>query len=1013
MRRSRKKQENRALVVLWFESRSGRLYKMITKILITLFLTFLFVTVSVLSFDDIFNNVISNPESEGLIFPDGMNNVIVYFKDDSVNLNSLNSQKVTGSSVTKSKQFVSLNNDEIKLNHVFKSLNGFTAEISNDTLNDLLSNPNVEVYYDLPVYEALNESVGIINADELWNYTYNGINLTGIGESICVIDSGINYSHPMFGSCTEKEFLEGNCNKVPGGWDFINNDSNPMDDRGHGTKVSSVIASADDNYKGVAPDAKIIAVKSLDALGSGSDSSVIKGIDWCIDNAERFNISVISMSLASVIYYSDYCDNHFLEGGYTRPVNEAAAKNISVVAAAGNEGLGRLPAPACNSNVIAVGATDKNDNLADLDWWATNRNNLTDLLAPGVNIKIPYDKTELTITHGTSIATPHVSGSLVLLRQFLRMNRENNINSSLLLNSLKETGVDVHENTCISFSGICLNNEYVCLNSTPTSNIINDCHNFTFKRIDVKAALISLDKYPPIINISSPLNDEFLEGNEIMSTSVSDFGAGVSSVYLSIFQEDDLVNYSKMNLDTGNSQKGNWTTDFNTSMFPNSNYNISINATDNKNITAFSDNINITINNNPPDVEIISLLNNSTLKEVILIIASANDSGSGVKSVFFTFYNSANNVTEPTLMNLFEGNPKIGYWNATLDTEIFPDGVYNISINATDKQNKSTLSEIVTITIDNPPNAAFISPLSNSVLEKVVVINASINESNSGVKNVSFTVYNSTDNVTNTTLMNLSSGNSSFGFWNATFNSSSFPDGVYNISINATDKQNTSGITNNTVIIDKNPPTTSVVAPSNDSTLKGSIVINTSANDSGSGVKNVSFKIYDTDYNIVNNGSMDLGSGNSSFGFWNVTLDTTSFSNGIYKISVSALDELYNMTFADNITINIRNHIPSGDDDDDDDDSSGRRNRQIRNRETKTQIAKPSEDAKDNTDAENPVVAEEKSNTEKENKTLIINENTIEEVTPSAQNGTLLITLIIIFLLAGIIILTITFYRRK
>jgi len=134
--------------------------------------------------------------------------------------------------------------------------------------------------------EGLDESAAQISAPEVWNVGYNGS-----GIVVAVIDTGIDASHPD---------LQG---KVIGWKDFVNNRTTPYDDNGHGTHVAGIIAStgaaSDGKYKGIAPGAKLVGVKVLNANGSGSVSTIIAGVDWVIQHKDEYNISVINLSLGS------------------------------------------------------------------------------------------------------------------------------------------------------------------------------------------------------------------------------------------------------------------------------------------------------------------------------------------------------------------------------------------------------------------------------------------------------------------------------------------------------------------------------------------------------------------------------------------------------------------------------------------------------------------------------------------------------------------------------------------
>src|SRR4030042_849768 len=175
----------------------------------------------------------------------------------------------------------------------------FTGWITEE--EKLADNPQVEkIYLNKKLQIHLDESAPLINADDVNKAKLNNINLTGKYQSICVIDTGVNYNHPALAG------------RVILGPDYINNDSDPMDDNSHGTHVAGIIASNDSTYRGVAPEANIVAIKACNSGGGCEGDAVLAGIDWCINNASLYNISVISMSLGDNGEYSeDNCPTDF------------------------------------------------------------------------------------------------------------------------------------------------------------------------------------------------------------------------------------------------------------------------------------------------------------------------------------------------------------------------------------------------------------------------------------------------------------------------------------------------------------------------------------------------------------------------------------------------------------------------------------------------------------------------------------------------------------------------------
>lgn len=193
-----------------------------------------------------------------------------------------------------------------------------------------------------------------------------------------------------------------NCKKVIAGYDFVNNDNDPMDDNDHGTHVTGIISSDDAYSRGIANGTKIMAAKVLDANGNGYESDVIAGIDWCLNNSAQ----IISMSLGGD-EYNGTCD----DDAVAEAVNDANDKGAVVVVAAGNSGQYGLTTPACASKAIAVGATDKNKSVVGF----SSKGSELDIVAPGYEINSTFPNNGWYKMSGTSMAAPHVSGVIALM----------------------------------------------------------------------------------------------------------------------------------------------------------------------------------------------------------------------------------------------------------------------------------------------------------------------------------------------------------------------------------------------------------------------------------------------------------------------------------------------------------------------------------------------------------------------------------------------------------------------
>ncbi len=214
----------------------------------------------------------------------------------------------------------------------------------------------------------------------------------GHGVEVVVNDTGIDLDHPDLAL------------NVHGGVNYVRPGAAPDDDNGHGSHVAGTIAAVDNavGYVGVAPQAYLYAVKSLDRRGSGYTSDVAAGVDWARLNSKQ----VVNMSLgssASTTTMETACD-------------EALAAGLVLVAAAGNSGDGDTSTPewsypAAYASVISVGATWQSDALASF----SNTNSDVYVSAPGVYVPSTYKNGGYATLSGTSMASPHVAGFVALL----------------------------------------------------------------------------------------------------------------------------------------------------------------------------------------------------------------------------------------------------------------------------------------------------------------------------------------------------------------------------------------------------------------------------------------------------------------------------------------------------------------------------------------------------------------------------------------------------------------------
>jgi len=228
-----------------------------------------------------------------------------------------------------------------------------------------------------------------INAPTAWDIS------TGSPEVIvAIVDSGISLSHPEFAG------------RLVAGWDYVNGDSDPSDDNGHGTHVAGIVAAAmnGEGVVGIAPNVRLMPVKILNASKTATWANTALGIRYAADHGAK----VINLSMGGTSYSAALQD----------AIRYAAGKGVVIVAAAGNQGSSGPFYPAYFEETIAVGATDEHDEY----WTISNYGNWVDVTAPGASIYSTWWTADNPNTYGfmsgTSMAAPHVSGLAALLLSY-------------------------------------------------------------------------------------------------------------------------------------------------------------------------------------------------------------------------------------------------------------------------------------------------------------------------------------------------------------------------------------------------------------------------------------------------------------------------------------------------------------------------------------------------------------------------------------------------------------------
>jgi subtilisin family serine protease len=219
-----------------------------------------------------------------------------------------------------------------------------------------------------------------ISAESAWAISTDCSSVT-----VAVIDTGVNYNHDDLSANMWTSAAYPNH-----GYDFVDSDNNPMDLNGHGTHVAGTIGAVGNNatgMTGVCWTASLMAVRVLDASGSGTTSDIVQGVNFAVAQGAK----VINMSLGGSSY----------DSAFNTALNSAASAGVVIVVAAGNDGTnndGGSPTYPCNyttSTLVCVAALDQSFSLASFSNYGSSS---VDVGAPGTNIQSTWNGTTTSVT---------------------------------------------------------------------------------------------------------------------------------------------------------------------------------------------------------------------------------------------------------------------------------------------------------------------------------------------------------------------------------------------------------------------------------------------------------------------------------------------------------------------------------------------------------------------------------------------------------------------------------------
>lgn len=307
----------------------------------------------------------------------------------------------------------------VELLHVYeKVLNGIAVKVPNESVIEAIERLPMVDYVENDVMtqafaQTMPTGINRVDADMSSAKSGNGNGIVDI--DIAILDSGIDLKHSDLNVYHQKSFVTTNT----GFYSLFGSRTTTTanDDNGHGTHVAGIAAAKDNTVGsvGVAPGAKLWAIKVLDSKGTGPLSTVIKGIDYITQYANQIEVANLSLGCE--------CKS----SAFDTAINNSVNAGIVFVVAAGNAGKDAITnSPANNPNVISVSAVGDSDgkcggNGPDTGYGKddalasfSNYGSVVDIAAPGTKIYSTYKGNTFATMSGTSMASPHVAGAAAL-----------------------------------------------------------------------------------------------------------------------------------------------------------------------------------------------------------------------------------------------------------------------------------------------------------------------------------------------------------------------------------------------------------------------------------------------------------------------------------------------------------------------------------------------------------------------------------------------------------------------
>ena len=354
--------------------------------------------------------------------------------------------------------------------------------LSAQLLFDVLGDQALDVHGE-PAGPAIEIEPNLQSAHALsgLDAAHANFGLSGAGQTVAVIDSGIAWDHVSLGQGYGPGY------RVVGGWDFAENDDQPYDDGPtgfHGTHVSGIIGSDHETHQGVAPEVDFVSLRVFDDLGQGELAWVESALQWVHDNRNSFEnpITTVNVSIGTLWNSESLPDWANLE----EELQQLKDAGIVVTASAGNSFTDYnevgLSYPGASPNVLPVASIDDNGQLSDFSQRSGRV-----LAAPGSNIfsTVPDhvlgrdgNIDDFSGASGTSMAAPYVAGASVLVREAMELTGWGSITADAITDHLRSTADSVFDSITGQSYDV-LNVERALESILPADTVGDDLQNST------------------------------------------------------------------------------------------------------------------------------------------------------------------------------------------------------------------------------------------------------------------------------------------------------------------------------------------------------------------------------------------------------------------------------------------------------------------------------------------------------------------------------------------------------